>query len=812
MKNLYLVIVFIVISNSLFTQEIHLKGVISMHNSKYKTGKIEYVDDVYITAPFTKPASSDIKGKFTLKFVGIDKETIVKINAEKVNLEVVNSYGLQNVTIGRSKPLKIYLETSGNLAIAQTEMYNISKKALFAERDKIITDLKGEKKKSEEAIKKLQRKLGVSINDRFEAEKLLNKNIEELQKKIPEIAQDLAKTNLDFASEDYLKAYKYFQAGKIEKVIKIMSKDKLDRSYIEAKKNILEGRKIKTIGTNIEEIGFSQMEQTIDGYEIKAQSQILKFEYDSVISSYHKIIEIIEENLVDNYKLEIWYEKLANSYYLNGKNSKALKYQEKAIEILKTNSSSKSFSLAQSYCYLGRIYSSLENFKEALKYYNLSINGMKNVSQLTSDELTLYYINIGNIGNIYNYQKNYKKAIEYQTQFVEYLESTLPSNHPDLGAAYNNIANTYKKKGEYEKAIEYQMKDLNILKKEMGINHPDTASSYSNLSSIYYSMGNYTKSIIYLEKAINIGIQVFDTYHPDLAFYYNNIAFIYKNLGFYKVSLDNNKKAIEILEKTLNPLHPKLAAAYKNATYIYSKLNQYENALIYQQKNINIIKNTLTPIHLVEDYYNLAFLYNKTENYDGAISLLRKTDSIIEKDLLGTHVYKKETINLLLKVYYNRGLFFFNNKNYKKALNDFNTISNNTKNIDVWNYIGLCYYNLSNYEKSIEAYLKAVQVSPKIKEKHFYNNIGMAYCRKKQYKEAKESFISYEKLFPTNGRSYRNWAMFYAMQNDKEKALINLKKAIDLGYNDLNWIQTDKSMDELKNIEEFHMILNDLKK
>ena len=42
-------------------QQIQLRGTVAMHNSKYKTGKVIYVQNTYLTAPFTKPALTDVK-------------------------------------------------------------------------------------------------------------------------------------------------------------------------------------------------------------------------------------------------------------------------------------------------------------------------------------------------------------------------------------------------------------------------------------------------------------------------------------------------------------------------------------------------------------------------------------------------------------------------------------------------------------------------------------------------------------------------------------------------------------------------------
>ena len=97
----------LLISAALSGQQIDLNGQISIHNSKYETGKIQYVDNAYVSAPFTKPSSSDSQGRFKLEFVGLDPGTAIALDAAKDGLEVVNAYDLREVIISRKLPLRI---------------------------------------------------------------------------------------------------------------------------------------------------------------------------------------------------------------------------------------------------------------------------------------------------------------------------------------------------------------------------------------------------------------------------------------------------------------------------------------------------------------------------------------------------------------------------------------------------------------------------------------------------------------------------------------------------------------------------------
>ena len=99
MKTSILLSIGMLVVYSSTAQQITLTGQVSIHNSKYNSGKIEYVKNAYASAPFTKPGSTDDNGIFQLEFVGLDGGTSVKVEVEKAGLEVVNERDLRDVIV-----------------------------------------------------------------------------------------------------------------------------------------------------------------------------------------------------------------------------------------------------------------------------------------------------------------------------------------------------------------------------------------------------------------------------------------------------------------------------------------------------------------------------------------------------------------------------------------------------------------------------------------------------------------------------------------------------------------------------------------
>ena len=174
MRNTILLTIMVCSCASLLTsQQINLAGRISIHNSKYSTGEIQYVENAQVTAAFTTPDVTDTRGSFSLEFVGLDQGTSVAIGVDKEQLEVVNQRDLQDVVIGRKTPVRIYMATKGQLAASQTEIYKISKEALYAEHNRLIARLKAESGGKDELIADLQAKFNQELKNQYEVNPFL---------------------------------------------------------------------------------------------------------------------------------------------------------------------------------------------------------------------------------------------------------------------------------------------------------------------------------------------------------------------------------------------------------------------------------------------------------------------------------------------------------------------------------------------------------------------------------------------------------------------------------------------------------------
>lgn len=189
----------------------------------------------------------------------------------------------------------------------------------------------------------------------------------------------------------------------------------------------------------------------------------------------------------------------------------------------------------------------------------------------------------------------------------------------------------------------------------------------------------------------------------------------------------------------------------------FVKIRDYETAIKYNQNNSNAWMERSVSFNKAGDfekgfeYLNKAVELNpklhlgyrgwvrlrKMRDFDKALIDFNKLDSLTP-DFVDAPWH--EDIDFL------RGECFFGNKDYKKAIKHFNrNIEINKEEwVDLHSfvYLGLCEFNLGNYEKSITEFKRALKQSDFTPEAYF--GISKAYYKLGEVKKAKENILKAE--------------------------------------------------------------------
>jgi tetratricopeptide (TPR) repeat protein len=144
------------------------------------------------------------------------------------------------------------------------------------------------------------------------------------------------------------------------------------------------------------------------------------------------------------------------------------------------------------------------------------------------------------------------------------------------------------------------------------------------------------------------------------------------------------------------------------------------------------------------------------------------------------------------KDYYNNGLKKYDNEKYSDAISDFKkALELNAKSNDSYktvligsnNTIGLCYYELHNYETALTYINKAIELDSKYA--NFYFNRALVQGELQNNSDALQDYSKAIELKPDYAEAYANRGVSNLNLGNQEDACKDFKKALELGDNDV---------------------------
>ncbi len=572
-----------------YAQQITLEGQVSIHNSQYHTGKIEYVEGAFVSAPFTTTQTTNKKGAFKLGFAGVDGGNAVTVSVEKAGLEAADPGALQGVAIGREAPLRVSLAKKGWLEQAQKELLNHSLKALAARRDALAARLRQEGEESRITLIELEKQLNRKIITRFEGEQILNEQQEELTKWLPERTEKLARVNLDFASGLFRKAYEHYKQGEMEKAAALLDEAALDKKAKEVLANFLElERKGKTKQAAEAK---ESVRQVAEEYQFKALARLLLFQYRDALDAHQKAASLLEKTGgQEDIALAEAQAAVALNCLLLGDYKNALHHQQRDVKIKELLLGAAAPETASSYNFLAIVYQNLEEYQMALEVQKKAISIKEQALAPGHPGLAVCY---AGLAGIYRSMGEYSMALEAQLKALHIQEQALPPNHPGIARSYNTIAEIHLDGKAHEKALEAQLKALFIQERALALNHPDIARSYNNLALIYLNLGNFESALAIQQKILATQEQALPASHPDIATSCHNLATTFYFLKDLDSALQYEHRAYAILKEQLPPYHPQIKAVESSFAFLYTTRGERLQAAGQYQEAIADLRQAL---------------------------------------------------------------------------------------------------------------------------------------------------------------------------------------------------------------------------
>ena len=527
---------------------------------------------------------------------------------------------------------------------------------------------------------------------------------------------------------------------------------------------------------------------------LKATDYTDSLRYDSAQIYFEQSRKYAEK--VDN----LW--EFSTLLYYQNQSHRAIGYLEKALQLARSEIEKASIAIS-----LGVLYRTNQKMAEAEKMYLRSLDiyerlAKSNPAQFEPDLAGTCM----NLGNFYYTNQKMAEAGKMYLHSLDIYERLAKSNpaqfEPNLASTAMNLGNFYYTNQKMAEAEKMYHRSVDIYERLAKSNpaqfEPDLAGTCMNLG-IFYSavqkMGEsekmYLRSLEIRERLTTSNPAQFE---PDLArtcmnlgnFYYGNQKMVEAE-RMYLRSLDIRER---LTTSNLTQFEPDLAGTCMNLGNFYYRNQKMAEAEKMYLRSLDIYERLAksSPAQFEPDLattcVNLGVFYSDVQKMGESEKMYLRSLEIRERLVKANPAqFEPDLASTCMGL----GVFYSDNDRQKEAI--------------------------SILKKGLVIRQKLAEANPVMHTEdlaYTFNNLGFAYLKDGDFSNARACLEKSQALKSDNSWVFRNWACFFALQNELEKSVENLQKAAALGYDDPDWVKKEKSLDMIRGHSAFPAILNEI--
>ena len=596
-------------------QQVQLKGVVSVQNSKTYTGQTQYVKNAEVE--HTNPKNAKAKdvtgddGKFTLKIQGVQSNTQTQIAivlyGAYSDYVIVNEKELRDITLGRVMPVGVYVCKKGDLEKRQAEMVGINMKKLEERSD-------ADKKRLQKELEDLKANNDY-LNARYSTIKdsldIISKNIDKAFERIKEYAQNMVLENLDNKEDNYIKAYECFSKGELDSVSYYLQDQELELKHQKILQLQEEAKKEKELAAVLTESARAKEEYTenslhelIKEWLLLARTFNMKNDYEKTTLYYEKAVQADTLNMDNLYEFAKYLHSIreypkAEQYFMQ-----CLK-RYRLLE--KENPNAHLADVAKVLNRLGFLHRVVNEHRKSLEEYAEALKIRKDLAKdNTKDNLADLANTLNDFGVLHRAMSEYQQALEKYNEALK-IRKDLAKEEPktylaDVAQTLNNLAVLHWNLKEYEQALEEYNEALEIRRKLAVENPkvylPDVAQTLNNIAVVHWEVKEYANASDKYAEALKIRRDLAEenpkVYLDKVAQSLENLAILHRATKEYAKSLEEYAEALEI-NRMLAVENPKaysrhVARTLDNLALVHLNTKEYGKALEEHEESLKIFR------------------------------------------------------------------------------------------------------------------------------------------------------------------------------------------------------------------------------
>lgn len=229
----------------------------------------------------------------------------------------------------------------------------------------------------------------------------------------------------------------------------------------------------------------------------------------------------------------------------------AIRVGQSALELAKRTFAPGEKQLALSYEKLGILHEQSGDRGAAQPYL---INALRLLEKLAPPESGAVFQLARRLGRLSDGLNQFQDAVAFYEKAIAAAANLPDLPYSDLGTLLNNIALTLRKAGKPKAAEPYYLSALQLYEKNLGLEHPDVASVLNNLGVFYTNEKRFTEAENAHLRALAIREKAFSSSHPDLAQSKCNLAVVFHSRGEYERASQLYRESMQVWETITDEL------------------------------------------------------------------------------------------------------------------------------------------------------------------------------------------------------------------------------------------------------------------
>lgn len=243
---------------------------------------------------------------------------------------------------------------------------------------------------------------------------------------------------------------------------------------------------------------------------------------------------------------------------------------------------------------LGTIHRRAGDFHGAVRYYEKALEIIRQVLPENSQENAA---TLGNLGVAYFSLGNLDRAIALNQESLSIYELLFGPDHPEVAVSLGELSVFYIFKEDLGTALELSSRSLSVREKAFGPDHIDLILPIGNLAVVYSRLGDHDRAIQLFERALLIEKAAKGPDHPDMAMGYMSIGVSQLAKNALEEALANFDRAVNLAQAGLKANQPNYAQILTNRATALRRLGRTEAALRDLEHASRILETALPAGH-----------------------------------------------------------------------------------------------------------------------------------------------------------------------------------------------------------------------